>query len=282
MFKIGEFSTLARVSIHLLRHYDGIGLFEPAHVDPSNGYRYYAVEQLADLNRILALRDLGFSLAEIERLIADDITLQQIQRLLEQRRAQIEGQIEQEQRRLRRVASRLKHLETKGMARRHEPVEKSLPAQPYLSLRQPLPYFRQAGQILRQVSQAVLEQQVPGLSHPMAIFHDPFFRTRKTDFEFGFLLKEELQMDIAIGGGKSLVVRQASAVPMALTCLHRGPWPELQLGFAALAGYLSKNSLRLAGRPRELYLNFVPPEQDEELVVEIQLPVEKKTPAGEF
>jgi DNA-binding transcriptional MerR regulator len=74
MFQIGEFSNIARVSGVLLRHYDQIGLFKPAHVNPENGYRYYTIEQLPALNRILALRDLGLALEQIKRLVHDNVS----------------------------------------------------------------------------------------------------------------------------------------------------------------------------------------------------------------
>ena len=53
---------MAGVPAKRLRHYDAIGLFKPAWVDPTNDYRYYSAAQLAQLNRILALKDLDVSL----------------------------------------------------------------------------------------------------------------------------------------------------------------------------------------------------------------------------
>jgi DNA-binding transcriptional MerR regulator len=46
----------------MLRHYDAIGLLEPVRVDPATGYRFYEASQLSPLNRIVALKNLGFSL----------------------------------------------------------------------------------------------------------------------------------------------------------------------------------------------------------------------------
>jgi DNA-binding transcriptional MerR regulator len=69
MLEIGEFSRLTGVSYRLLRLYDEIGLLKPFATD--SGYRYYGVEQLGRLNRILVLRDLGFSLDEIARSFRD-------------------------------------------------------------------------------------------------------------------------------------------------------------------------------------------------------------------
>jgi DNA-binding transcriptional MerR regulator len=65
MFSIGEFARHGRVSVRMLRHYDAIGLLRPATVDPASGYRFYEAGQLADLNRLVALKDLGFSLQQL-------------------------------------------------------------------------------------------------------------------------------------------------------------------------------------------------------------------------
>ncbi|HEY2261209.1 MAG TPA: MerR family DNA-binding transcriptional regulator, partial [Streptosporangiaceae bacterium] len=73
MFSIGEFARLGGVSVRTLRHYDEIGLLQPATVDPDTGYRGYAAGQLGLLNRIVALKDLGLTLTQTGRLL-DGIT----------------------------------------------------------------------------------------------------------------------------------------------------------------------------------------------------------------
>ena len=69
MLKIGEFSKLSRVSIRMLRHYDDIGLLKPAEIDNFTGYRYYREEQLFAIGRITSLKDMGFSLADIIKIL---------------------------------------------------------------------------------------------------------------------------------------------------------------------------------------------------------------------
>ena len=64
MFKIGEFSKLSQVSIRMLRHYDKIDLLVPEKTDKFTGYRYYSSDQIEDLNLILKLKKVGFSLEE--------------------------------------------------------------------------------------------------------------------------------------------------------------------------------------------------------------------------
>jgi len=69
MLKIGEFSKLSRVSVRMLRHYDEIGLLKPAEIDRFTDYRYYREDQLPVIGRITALKDMGFSLADIVRIL---------------------------------------------------------------------------------------------------------------------------------------------------------------------------------------------------------------------
>ena len=70
MLKIGEFSKLSRVSVRMLRHYDDIGLLTPAYIDRFTDYRYYSESQLPTVCRITALKDMGFRLADICRMLS--------------------------------------------------------------------------------------------------------------------------------------------------------------------------------------------------------------------
>jgi len=273
MFKIGEFSTIARVSDVLLRHYDEIGLFEPAYTDPENGYRYYAMDQLPQLNRILALRDLGLSLEQVKRLLLDNITPAEIQGMLKLKQAQIEQVLQEEQARLRRVAARLKHVQEHGKLPEYDVVMKEIPAHPFLSIREPVPMIRESGWLYWQVSEAVIRDPVPGISYCMALFHDPYFRYENVDFELGFLLKDRIEVSRALPEGRQMTVRDLPPIEQALTCVHTGPWSEMHLGFAAIGAWMEANNMDISGKTREMYLNLVPPEKEQGLVVEIQIPV---------
>ena len=66
LYKIGEVATLFNVSVQTLRFYEKIGLFVPATIEKSTGYRYYSWEQFERLRNILFLRDFGLSLKDIK------------------------------------------------------------------------------------------------------------------------------------------------------------------------------------------------------------------------
>ncbi len=82
MIRIGDFARFSRVSVKTLRHYDEIGLLKPGKVDEWTGYRYYALDQLSQLNRILALKDFGLSLEQIGQLLKEGLSLAQLQGML--------------------------------------------------------------------------------------------------------------------------------------------------------------------------------------------------------
>lgn len=67
-WSIVEVARFAGVSSRTLRHYDDIGLLQPAYVG-RNGYRYYDREQLHRLQEVLVLRELGLPLDAVARVL---------------------------------------------------------------------------------------------------------------------------------------------------------------------------------------------------------------------
>ena len=129
MFRIGEFSRIARVSTRLLRYYDGIGLFSPGRIDPATGYRFYLADQLAQLNRILALKGLGLSLEQVARMLDEKITAGEIRGMLALRKAELERTLSEEAEQLRHIELRLRQIEEQGSLADYDVVVKSAEAQ---------------------------------------------------------------------------------------------------------------------------------------------------------
>src|SRR6185369_4843102 len=111
MFKIGEFSKLVQVPVPTLRYYDEVGLLKPVEVDRFTGYRYYAMNQLPRLNRILALKGLGFSLEQIAAALNEGLSPDEMRGMLRLRHAQISQQLAQAQSQLTEVEARLQQIE---------------------------------------------------------------------------------------------------------------------------------------------------------------------------
>jgi DNA-binding transcriptional MerR regulator len=64
-------ANLAGVSVRTLHYYDEIDLFKPTAVG-DNGYRYYSVESLFQLQQILLYREIDLDLNQIKDIMADD------------------------------------------------------------------------------------------------------------------------------------------------------------------------------------------------------------------
>lgn len=111
MIRIGDFSRISQTPVSTLRYYDEVGLLKPIEVDHFTGYRYYTFDQLARLQRIQALKNLGFSLEEIARLLAEDLPARQVHEMLQQKRAELHEQVQDHHEQIERLDAWLKQIE---------------------------------------------------------------------------------------------------------------------------------------------------------------------------
>lgn len=109
----------------MLRHYDQLGLLKPELVDQDTGYRSYSVVQLARLHRLVALRDLGFTLEQIGGLLNGDPPLEELRGMLRLRRAELQQTVSVEQDRLRRVMAHLRAIEGRSTMQAQDVVVKN-------------------------------------------------------------------------------------------------------------------------------------------------------------
>lgn len=112
VYPIGAFAQLGGVSARMLRHYDHIGLLMPADVDPATGRRLYAADQLSRLNRLVALKHLGFSLAQVRTLLDDGIDAAELRGMLRMRAADLQTRLLRDGQTLDRVRARLRLIES--------------------------------------------------------------------------------------------------------------------------------------------------------------------------
>lgn len=109
--KIGEFARLAHVTVTALRHYDELGLLRPSSIDELTNYRYYTVEQLPRIHRIIALKELGLSLEQIGLMLDDEMPTAQIRGMLRLKQAEARQQMREAQRQLAMIEYRLRMIE---------------------------------------------------------------------------------------------------------------------------------------------------------------------------
>lgn len=108
--------ALPRCLVAPLRYYDELGLLRTTWADPDTGYRWYAPDQVQRLHRILVLRDLGVTLADIGRLLDEGVSAEQLRGILLLRRAEASERLALEAKRLARLEARRRQLEEREMA----------------------------------------------------------------------------------------------------------------------------------------------------------------------
>lgn len=273
MFRIGEFSRIARVSARLLRFYDEIGLLTPAHADPQTGYRYYTVTQLSQLNRILVLKDLGFDLNQVREILKSNVGSEELRHMLLLRRNDVEKSLTAESLRLQAIETRIAQLESEGAMTFDDVVVRAEPGRKLLSLRRTVPSFVSARELIRELrTQArpfVPKGRTPTL---IAIAHSPQFEVDEIDVEFGYALEEGVDVDLP--GRSELMLRELENVERMAVCVRVGLPEHAHLVTAKIGRFVAANGDQLAGPSREVFLQ--PPDLDRmhEAVVEMQFPIQ--------
>jgi DNA-binding transcriptional MerR regulator len=69
--KVGELARRTGLTVRTLHHYDQIGLLKPS-LHSESGYRLYSAGDVARLQRVLSLRQLGFSLEQVRDCLDRD------------------------------------------------------------------------------------------------------------------------------------------------------------------------------------------------------------------
>ena len=277
MFRIGEFSRIAHVSCRLLRYYDEIGLLRPAHTDAESSYRFYSASQLARLNRILVLRDLGLSLEQISQLLEAELPPAELRGMLLLRQSEVERSIADQTEQLRRIQSRLRQIETEPEPKTDDIVVRPEPARLLLSLRRTFPSLKDGirflGDIVRAVPQRVPEHK---LDRFVVIAHAPQYEPEELDVELGFFLKSRVSTPLDVGAGRALVTREIPALERVAACVRQGPPDEAHASTASIGHFLEQNGYRIAGPNREVFLQRPKPGRPEDNLVEMQFPIEPR------
>ena len=266
MFMIGDFAQLARVSARVLRHYDRIGLLHPVHVDASSGYRYYGASQLADVNRIVALRDLGFGLAEIGELTGQTMAPSELRAMLTLKQAQAMAELEAVERRLRGIDSRIMQLEEHASS--IDLVRKTIPAMSVWTMPYQTAHLGEALDALscmvKEMSQHI-EEPIPtyGLARWTADFDEEGF-----PMEFAVPVDPRLEAVAMRDGFVEQVLPRVDVV----SAVRSPDSDDLHMTNAAIGMWIENESAMIAGPVREVLLAdpaLGAPEQ----VVEVQFPI---------
>ncbi|MBR1499910.1 MAG: MerR family transcriptional regulator [Bacteroidaceae bacterium] len=242
---IGEFSRFCKVTIKTLRHYERMRLLVPNEVDEWTRYRYYTVSQMQQLNAILQLKEMGFSLEEVRELQDEGTSCPNVH--------QLENKISQTEELLDSLHDRLELLKRMAV------TQSKMEAMERISI-QRLP------EIIVAVHHHVLDrwEDLPSVcagtmgpelqrlgckrSLPINWFiveHDKGIKGKNIDIDI-FEQVEDLMLDTSV-----LKFRILPEVPTAVCMKCQGPHNHFTEQFAELQDYIKEHEFQVSG-PRRI------------------------------
>ena len=273
MFAIGEFARHGRVSVRMLRHYDAIGLLEPTCVDSATGYRFYDAGQLSRLNRIVALKNLGFTLQQVASILGEQVSPAELRGMLMLRQAELREQLAVDAARLAQVEARLLAIESEAS----EPapvVVKRIAAVSVAELTATAAGYEP--QFITPVIQALYHDLPRRLcqagiaitGHGVAYYED-------ADVDAGAItVHAALPIAARPGGQHDFAVVDLSEIPVAAALVHHGSMDHVLPSIQALARWIDANRYQSLGYARELTLQFG--DVGDDWVTELQEPITPK------
>ena len=278
MFKIGDFSTLGQVSIRMLRHYDQLGLLKPDHIDKFTGYRYYTAGQLAQLNRIIFFKDLGFSLQQIKDLLNNNLPNDQLRGMLMMKQVELEREVQDSHARLAQVEARLQQIEQEDKSSPYEVTTKSAKEMVIASVRQLVPKPQDMDYYCKQMYTTLYrglgDLEISPRYPEVTFYHNEEYPEQDLDVEAAVVVSEKcLSVDLE---HPHLTIRTAPAEKNVAALIYEGPFPNVVSAVLALLNWIGINDWQISGPLRELHLSgpaHVKGQLQEKAVLELQIPI---------
>ena len=243
LLSIGDFSRATHLSVKTLRYYHQEGVLEPLEVDEGSGYRRYAVEQIPTAQVIHRFRDLGMPVADIRSVIAAADPAAR-NALISRHLRRLEEELGKTQAAVASLRDLLDHPATEW------PVEhRRVPAMRIAAITQEVetrhigPWYQGAlGELYATLSaQGLALAGVAG-----GVYADELFADERGEATVYLPIDGEVQ---ELGRVRQ---RELPAVELAVVT-HDGPDGGVDRAYGALAAYVTRHALAVAGPIREFY-----------------------------
>ena len=86
LLKRNRIWTISAVITAMLSNHEKKGIIKPVKIDEKTGYRYYSAGQLQQVESLLALQDMGFTLSEIALIMSGNCSKEEMGALVEQKK----------------------------------------------------------------------------------------------------------------------------------------------------------------------------------------------------
>lgn len=265
LYRIGMFANINRVTIKTLRYYDEHNLLKPVHVDLENGYRYYASGQIADLHRILALKNMGFSMEDIREIINGKAE----KGLLQRKKQEILRELAALTAKLAQVES---YLEKEEIDLSAPVLIKKIPEVIVCTMTRRIASYDELFDLMPEMG-AEMERTGCVCAEPEYCFThylEPGYKGEDILVEACQAVTEKKE------DSGDIEFKVFPEVPTAACIFHKGSYDTLHKSYAALLEFIEENGYEISGNIRESYIDGVwNKDTPEEWLTEIQIPVSR-------
>lgn len=271
MFKIGEFSKLIKVPIKTLRYYDELGIFKPIKIDRFTGYRYYSASQLDTLNKILSLKDIGFSLEQIKYIIENNVSSEKLISMLKMKEIETNEIIKANNEKLNRINSLVKMLNNKeDIVMNYNVVIKKIEPTMAACLRDIIPDYSAQHDLWCEMAEHLNKHNIKILPGCGVIYHDPGFKESNVDMEIVELTSA------AVPETDRIKYKELPGYETVATLIHKGFYDRLSDSYTVLLKWIEENGYKICGPNMEIYIaGEWCTDNPDEYITEIQIPVQK-------
>ena len=262
LYKIGMFAQMNHITIKTLRFYEEQGLLLPAHVDGENGYRYYTMNQMADIQRITALKQAGFTLDDIKLINQGADTAY----LLSSKKAALLKKIAE-------LTSQIAVIDgyLSGPAGTLDaPVLiRTIPAVTVASMKKRIDSYDELFSLMPEMG-AEMERLGCRCALPEYCFThylEPGFRDEHILIETCEAVTEKKE--------DSALVKFRELPEITAACIfHKGSYSNFSESYAAILRFIEENGYKICGNIRENYIDGIwNKDSEEDWLSEIQIPV---------
>ncbi len=286
MLRIGDFSKMAKVSIRMLRHYDQIGLLKPACVDSISGYRSYSVDQLVKINKIILLRNLGFTLKDIAEMVDDETSFDEMEAKLLQRQKELETEMTMSQFSLNEIKERLQSIKMARSIPLYDINIKPSDAYTIVSLRGLVPHVSLIGKYCLNMYSELYEElqrlQIEPLAPEITFYHQDSYVETDLDMEVSVVIAGTTKQIQALSESR-LKCRKVQQEANVASLIYSGTYEGLEEAIFELLRWIGRNEWIIAGELRELHLSGPAHPGGvlvEHAIIELQMPINKASPSS--
>jgi len=280
LFRIGEFSKLSGLSTDTLYHYEKLKILVPMSVDKFTCYRYYDALQLVTVNKILALKDAGFSLDEIAGILNSDIIIPMLIEMLENKAQILEDSLSDEYNRLERLHTNIFLIKNGGIPQMNDITIKRVEPILIASTRKAFlknSFDKNLEMMWPKVNNYINEKKIKRTIPCLMLYHSGWWDLKQLN-----IMYDDQMLDVEVAepvtktfeSNDEIQVYELPQVAKMACVVHQGSFSTIGKTCDVLFSWMKHNNYIADGPIREIYHkgDWVTSNPDE-YITELQVPI---------